>query len=378
MFMNFVYIVPGIRRGFILYYKGKGELVLTMRNQLEDLDEIAKQIMQRLQDGLPLTERPFAEIAQELGTTEETVLNTIEKLMEQGLIRRLSGFFEPRRLGYTSTLCGMKVPKNELHSVAAVINEFPEVTHNYWRNNQQYNLWFTIIAQGEQGIGRIRREIEASTFYPVTDFAATRFFKIQVRFHVVKVPKESTLENPAEPLLPVRPMRRTEQCLIHALGANIPLVQQPYQALAGILEKEYAWPEAISGSQVIALAKALQQEGYLRRIGAVIKHTQIGYNTNWMVVWQVPDERVEQVGNAFVAEQAVSHCYCRKRQKDWPWNLYTMLHAANVGEAKALVAGLQAATGIEDYIILPTIEELKKTGMRYFPESKKENKFYKG
>ena len=85
-------------------------------------------------------------------------------------------------LGYRSTLCAAKVPEGDLDRVAAAINAFPQVTHNYLRDNDQYNVWFTVIAEGEQGVSRTVREIERAAGVEVRDFSSLAFYKIKVNF----------------------------------------------------------------------------------------------------------------------------------------------------------------------------------------------------
>ena len=109
-----------------------------MEQQFGGLSLQEIKLLEVLQQALPITEQPFAEIGRQIGLTEVRVLEMVQQLLESGMIRRMAGFFEPRKLGYTSTLCAVSVPQKEVDAVAAVINQFPEITHNYLRANACY------------------------------------------------------------------------------------------------------------------------------------------------------------------------------------------------------------------------------------------------
>ncbi len=144
------------------------------------MDEINKQLITLIQSDFPITDRPYAAIGRQLGISEQEVISRIEEIMKSGEIRRLGASFDSRRLGYTSTLCALHVPREKLEKAVAAINSYHNVTHNYERNHY-YNVWFTLIAPSRERIGEILMEIEkAAGVGPVLDLPATRLFKIQV------------------------------------------------------------------------------------------------------------------------------------------------------------------------------------------------------
>ncbi|MDF2566710.1 MAG: Transcription regulator AsnC-type [Oscillospiraceae bacterium] len=148
------------------------------------MDKIDAQILNLLQKGLPLCETPYREIANQIGTDEQDVLTRIKILKDKGTIRRISGFFNPRSLGYTSTLCAVNAPQKSVESVSQVINEYLEVTHSYLRDNDQFNIWFTVIASGKEEMDRIIDEIERKIGFTVQNFPSRKFFKIKVNFEM--------------------------------------------------------------------------------------------------------------------------------------------------------------------------------------------------
>lgn len=146
------------------------------------MPDLTARLLELAQQGLPLTSRPYLALAEQLGTTEGVVINTLADLQSQGLIRELSAFFDPRRLGYRSTLACMTVPAERVDEVAAILADMPEVTHNYLREHE-FNMWFAVIAPSDEAIAHLLEEIAARTGCgPVHNLPAEKVFKIRVAF----------------------------------------------------------------------------------------------------------------------------------------------------------------------------------------------------
>ncbi|WP_066635955.1 siroheme decarboxylase subunit alpha [Desulfolucanica intricata] len=146
------------------------------------LDQLDKKLLNLIQSDFPITAKPYQELAEKLATTEEDIINRIGRLQEQGVIRRLGGIFDSRSLGYTGTLCAMKVPPERISEVAAVINKYPGITHNYLREHN-YNMWFTLLADSEENISDILNEIKTKTgIRQLINLPAQNIFKIKVNF----------------------------------------------------------------------------------------------------------------------------------------------------------------------------------------------------
>jgi DNA-binding Lrp family transcriptional regulator len=154
-------------------------------------------------------------------------------------------------------------------------------------------------------------------------------------------------------------MDATDQALIARLQEGIPLASRPY--------REIGEDCGIEEAQVLERIGRLIREGVIRRLGARVGHLQAGVQGNVMVVWRVPEERVEEAGRFFASQASISHCYEREPQADFPYNLYTMVHAPDPEAAGRLVAELSRAVAISDFQMLPTVRELKKTSPRYRP-----------
>ncbi|MCW8827491.1 MAG: AsnC family transcriptional regulator [Gammaproteobacteria bacterium] len=163
------------------------------------------------------------------------------------------------------------------------------------------------------------------------------------------------------PLQPTRhaPIDTLDRQIIQATQAGLPLTPRPYHQLAAHLGLE---PE-----EVMRRLQRMQQRGIIRRIGAVPNHYALGYRGNGMSVWDVPDERIAQLGRRIGELDFVSHCYQRPRHlPDWPYNLFAMVHGHDRDEVRdkvSIIAGLLGADNRGHQILFST-RILKKSGLR--------------
>ena len=149
---------------------------------MPELDTIDRAILNRIQSDFPITSRPYMSIADEVGISEDDVLKRLARLKENGIIRRIGGNFVPNKLGFVSTLCAAKVPKEMIESFTKVVNRYPGVTHNYLRDNK-YNIWFTFIAPSMEVIETNLKNISKETgISDIINLPATKVFKIKAHF----------------------------------------------------------------------------------------------------------------------------------------------------------------------------------------------------
>lgn len=148
------------------------------------MDDIDRAILNEIQSDFPIAERPFQELGNRFQLSEDEVLGRIKRLKEDGVIRRIGGNFNSRKLNFTSTLCAAKVPAHKLDNFVEVVNRYPGVTHNYLRNHE-YNVWFTFIADNMAYIDNALSEISKETgVKEIRNLPAVRLFKIKVDFEV--------------------------------------------------------------------------------------------------------------------------------------------------------------------------------------------------
>ncbi len=152
-----------------------------------------------------------------------------------------------------------------------------------------------------------------------------------------------------------------EKKIIALIQGDIPLTERPYLAMA----RQLSIPE----ERLMVILKELCERGVIRRFGATLRHQKSGYTVNVMAAWQVEEDQIEAVGQKMAKFRQVSHCYRRNPAQDWPYNLYTMIHARDETSCRKIVKEIAEKTGIVQYTLLFSKRELKKTSMAYFPEA---------
>jgi len=155
---------------------------LNLENKLNksQLNMLEKHLLNDFQHGFPLVPRPYARIAKELETTEELIIESIARLKQQGFISRVGAVFRANSIG-ASTLAAISVPENKLESIAAIVNEYSEVNHNYKREHH-FNLWFVLTARDEHELNAVLDDIEQRTGYSVMYLPMVEDFHIDLGF----------------------------------------------------------------------------------------------------------------------------------------------------------------------------------------------------
>ena len=147
------------------------------------MDEFDSAIVNRLQGGFPLAERPFAVVAAELGLAEEDLIARVRKLLEKGVLTRFGPMYQVERMGGAFSLAAMRVPPEDFDRVAATVNALPEVAHNYEREHA-YNMWFVLATEKPEGIARAIARIERETGLAVLNLPKLREYFVELKLSV--------------------------------------------------------------------------------------------------------------------------------------------------------------------------------------------------
>ena len=320
-------------------------------------DALEFRLLNDFQRDFPLCPAPFAELAARLGVGEKAVLGGLEKLRREGKISRVGAVFAPKRIG-ASTLAAMAVPPERLAAVAAAVNRFPEVNHNYEREHR-YNLWFVVTAASEGRLQATLAAIEKGAGHSLLALPLLEEFHIDLGFCL----NGSTLRKSvaaARAVAPAQPIDESGRRLVSVLQEGLPLFIRPFQMIAERI--------GASEGEVLGRIGRWLEEGAIKRFGVVVRHHELGYTANAMLVHDVPDERVGEVGRALALEPAVTLCYRRPRRlPEWPYNLFCMIHGRARAEVEDTIAALRERHGLAGcaHDVLFSLTRYKQSGARY-------------
>ena len=340
------------------------------------MDGTDKDILNFIQREFPLEREPFAAIGREVGISGSEVIRRIEALKRGKVIRQISAIFDTRVLGYESTLVAAKIPARKLNEGAKAVNSHPGVSHNYERDNE-FNLWYTVAVPpgsrlGLKGTVDVLHHISGAEKTRI--LPTLKLFKIGVTLDMKQgatAKKEAPQYGESDRQGADRNISEDDKAAIRALQEDVPLTPRPFDL--------WGKDVGLSWEELLDRAYDLRERKIMRRFSAVLYHRKAGFRANAMGVWEVPDERIEEVGQAFAQYQAVSHCYQRPTYEDWPYALFSMVHGRSVEECENVLDAMGAETGLTERLSLYSTREYKKTRVRYFtPEMEAWERLYAG
>jgi DNA-binding Lrp family transcriptional regulator len=328
------------------------------------VDALDERLLNEFQRDFPLVPRPFQTLALRLGVSEDEVIAALARLIAHGSVSRVGATFVPGRIG-AATLAALAVPPQRLPQVAELVNSFHEVNHNYEREHH-FNLWFVITAPDERSVEGVVRDIErAARCGRVLSLPMVEPYHVDLGFDVGASNAAAGRTGRYKEL----PARRTnvrltpgERVLVGALQEGLPLASAPYAELAQCA--------ALTETAVIATLKRWLDDGVINRLGVIVRHHELGYRANAMVVWDVPNAEVRTVGRRVAAAPFVTLCYRRLRElPEWRYNLYAMIHGKDRDEVLAQIAGLRVNCDLLRYpfAVLFSGQRFKQRGARYAP-----------
>ena len=304
---------------------------------------LASRLLNDFQQNFPICPAPFVELAERLGVAESAVLRMLEQLRREGKISRVGAVFAPKRIG-ASTLAAIAVPPASLDAVARSINRFPEVNHNYERDHR-YNLWFVVTAGSEGRLQAALGAIEQAAGYPLI---------------VLPMLREFLADELQEPKLQTTVLDEIGRRLLMALQEGLPLFIRPFSVLASRV--------GCDESELLERIRRWSAEGVIKRFGVVVRCDAPDAGVSAMLVQDVPDEAVEQVGMRLAREPSVSLCYQRARVLPaWPYNLFCIVRGSMREEVLDRIGGMRERLGLAGYAseILFSLARYKRDGVSY-------------
>ena len=329
---------------------------------MSSLAESDKELLNEIQWTFPLVTRPFDTIAKKFDTTPEIIKEKLNNLKEIGVLRQLSAIFDTRKLGYTSSLVAMEIEHDKLDHVASQINRHPGVSHNYERDHQ-FNLWFTLaVPPGADLNSELEKFNVLKGIKKVRMLPTLQLFKIGVKLDMVDDKKHEVA--PTEEKKEIKNIKfeptEDDKDFIRELQKDMEIIDEPFVKAANNL--------GITEDELFSKMKHYESLGVLRRFAAILRHRQVGFTANGMIVWKVPEDRITSVGETLGSFPQVSHCYERPTYDDWPYNVFSMIHCKTHDEAYDVAKTIQNQIDVNEYKILFSSREFKKTRVEYFVE----------
>ncbi|HUO72337.1 MAG TPA: Lrp/AsnC family transcriptional regulator [Solirubrobacteraceae bacterium] len=328
------------------------------------LDDLDKRLLNLMQGSFPIHERPYRHVAAEAGITEDGAIARVRELLEERIIRQVTPIFDTRALGYSSMLVAAKVDPENPWRAATIINAHPGVSHNYLRNHE-FNIWFTIATEPDSPLG-LERTLdvlgELAGAESIRQLPTLKLFKIRMDLEMEG--GTEALAQAAEAAAPVeterQPYDERDIAVIRALQGDMPVIPEPYAPAAARL--------GMAQSQFLEHLREMQERNLLRRVAAILFHRRAGFSANGMGVWNVPDERIMELGPRMAAYRGISHCYQRPTYEDWPYSVFTMAHGRSKEECDAILDSIARDTGISERATLYSSTEFKKIRLLYFTD----------
>lgn len=316
-------------------------------------------LLNDFQRGFPLTAAPFDIISHQLGLGVEEVLETLRRLTRDGVISRIGAVFRPNRIG-ASTLAAMAVPAARLAEVAQLVNRHPEINHNYEREHL-FNLWLVAIAANAAHLDRVLHDIEQETGLPVMRLPMVQDYHIDLGFDLrdtVALADRRSMQRPAAKTGLI--LDAQDYALIGAIQDGLPLVARPYAEIGATA--------CLTEAAVLSRLEHLLNQDIIKRFGIVVRHHELGFRANAMVVWNIPDERIKELGFCIGASGLVNLCYQRPRRlPDWPYNLFAMIHGKDRTAVLERLELIREQCGLMDFEheVLFSKQRFKQTGAHY-------------
>ncbi|HSD82031.1 MAG TPA: Lrp/AsnC family transcriptional regulator [Solirubrobacteraceae bacterium] len=327
------------------------------------LSELDRRLLNLLQGSFPLRERPYAHVAEQAGATEDEVLAATRRLLKDRIIRQVTPIYDTRAFGYGSMLVAAKVDPEHPWRAAKIVNSHPGVSHNYLRNHD-FNMWFTIAVEedsrlGLQGTLDVLQELTGAE--SIRQLPTLKLFKIRMDLEMEGSTQDlaarTVIEEPRE--LAKQPFDEFDREVVRATQGDLPVVPEPFAPAAERL--------GIGVPQLLDHLAGMRERGLLRRVAAILFHRRAGFSANGMGVWQVPEDRILEVGPRMASFRGISHCYQRPTYEDWPYQIFTMAHGRSKAECDAILDAIADEIGcIEDRATLYSSTEFKKIRLLYF------------
>jgi siroheme decarboxylase len=304
------------------------------------MDGLEFRLLNDFQRDLPLCRAPYATMGAALGVSESIVIDTLRRLAQAGKVSRVGAVFRPNTVS-ASTLAAMRVPQERMEEVARIVSASPNVSHNYARMHR-FNLWFVAAAADENELAQLLDNLEARCACPMLRLPLVESYHIDLGFDLAleRRPERqpASCRNGSSPVA----LTPGERILAAQLATGLALVAHPFAELAA---RTGGTEDEIIGTLVHWV-----QTGVISRMGVIVRHHELGYGSNAMIAFDVPEKLAADVGKRIALESDVTLCARRVRQPpEWPYNVYCMIHGRDKSKVIIRIESLRENCGLRDW-----------------------------
>ncbi len=328
-----------------------------------ELDNLDKRLLNIIQTEFPLSREPFSVLGLHLGVSGDEVIRRIARLKSDGIIRLIGPVFNPKTLGYRTTLVAAKVPAERLDEAGQIISKHRMISHCYQRDHD-FNLWFTLAVSATSGIeDEVKKLGDKIKSHTILNLPAIKTFKIGAYFELdggnsvlSLIAKRGNLSLASGS---INKLSAIDRSVINILQQDLPLSEKPFDIISAKLQMD--------ADTFLSHCQALLRLGIMRRFSVSVNHNKLGFTANAMACWKVPSDKVDKTGKIIATFPEVSHCYERKINRLWHYNLFAMTHAPNNENCREVIDKICSKAGLNrnEMLLLFSTKELKKTRIRY-------------
>ncbi|MBW3672405.1 MAG: hypothetical protein KY432_12130, partial [Acidobacteria bacterium] len=253
--------------------------------------------------------------------------------------------FDPKALGCSVALVIAAVAEDRVDAAAEIIDSHPGVSQNYKRNHD-FNLWFTLCLPSSSLLG-----LDETVRIIGSEAGVSRIHALPA----IRQFRDGAVEDDTEAVIPDERAQRR----IHLLQEELPIQPRPFDVVARKLEEH---PD-----ELIEFIRKHRELGTILHVGPVLAPAKSRFSASAMGVWNIPHDRLDQVGRMLSEDEMTSACTIRTPQEEWPYNLFTIIHGRSVDECEKTMARLAEMANLQDYQALFSVHEYKRTPMNLFP-----------
>jgi len=323
------------------------------------MDDLDRRLLTIIQKGIPIQTRPFEALGQSFGIDHAETLLRIFRLKKKGFFGKIRAIFDNRKFGYRSTLTALKVSEPIQPRVLQTVNNHPGVTY-HGHYNHEFNSWFLLCVPAKDSLDGALRKLKRQTkAKDVLNLPMVRLYKADSNSEAFIDFGSSISQEEA--------LSTDEKLCIRLLQEEFPLTDDPFRGWASSL----GWTE----SKFISLTSALIEKGILKKIaGNLFAKPEKIDPVRAMVVWQIPGEKIDSIGQTIASKPEVKHCCRRQSDGRFPYSLFALIQLSEVAGYSRWIRSVEDQIGPWPHLVLFQDQEYKRSGLSYFEDTWKEHK----